>query len=126
MTIGTEHCTIYKGDFLNKGDNMLEKTLRINDLYDFYYSLLTEKQQNYMSLYYRSDLSLSEIAEECKVSRQAVFDTIKRTEQMLEEYEEKLKLYEKFKRRQEILEKLKKITESDEAKKLIQELEKLD
>jgi len=105
---------------------MLEKTLRINDLYDFYYSLLTEKQQNYMSLYYRSDLSLSEIAEECKVSRQAVFDTIKRTEQMLEEYEEKLKLYEKFKRRQEILEKLKKITESDEAKKLIQELEKLD
>lgn len=105
---------------------MLEKTLRINDLYDFYYPLLTEKQQNYMSLYYRSDLSLGEIAEECNVSRQAVYDTIKRTEQMLEEYEEKLKLYAKFQRRRELLQKLMKITESDEGKKLIQELEKLD
>lgn len=126
MTIKTKHCTICKGDFLNKGDIMLEKTIRINDLYDFYYPLLTEKQQSYMSLYYRSDLSLSEIAEQCNVTRQAVYDTIKRTEQMLEEYEDKLNLYKKFRRRQELLQKLMEITFSDEGKKLIEELEKLD
>lgn len=105
---------------------MLEKTIRINDLYDFYYPLLTSKQQSYMSLYYHSDLSLSEIAEEFSVSRQAVYDTIKRTEQMLEEYEQKLMLYKKFKRRQQLLQELMKIMESDEGKKIILELEKLD
>ena len=44
--------------------NMLEKTTRINYLYDFYQSLLTEKQKSYMSLYYLDDYSLGEIAEE--------------------------------------------------------------
>ncbi|MFP3394005.1 putative DNA-binding protein, partial [Brevibacillus sp. SIMBA_076] len=69
---------------------MLEKTTRMNYLFDFYQSLLTQKQRSYMSLYYLDDLSLGEIAEEFDVSRQAVYDNIKRTEAMLEEYEDKL------------------------------------
>ena len=45
-----------------------------------------------MELYYLDDLSLGEIAEEYGVSRQAVYDNIRRTEAMLEEYEDKVKL----------------------------------
>jgi len=64
---------------------MLEKTTRVNFLYDFYQTLLTEKQQVYMQLYYLDDLSLGEIAEEYGVSRQAVYDNVRRTEAMLED-----------------------------------------
>ncbi len=82
---------------------MLEKTTRINALYDFYHKLLTDKQRNYMEMYYLEDFSLGEISETANVSRQAIYDNIRRTEQMLEEYEEKLGLYQKFLQRQELL-----------------------
>ncbi|WP_252503630.1 putative DNA-binding protein [Sporosarcina sp. Marseille-Q4943] len=85
---------------------MLEKTTRVNFLYDFYQTLLTEKQRVYMQLYYLDDLSLGEIAEEYGVSRQAVYDNVRRTEAMLEDYEEKLKLFSKFRKRMEIIDKL--------------------
>ncbi|WP_053362132.1 putative DNA-binding protein [Bacillus sp. FJAT-27251] len=86
---------------------MLEKTTRINYLYDFYQALLTPKQQSYMSLYYLDDYSLGEIAEEYEVSRQAVYDNIKRTEAMLEEYEEKLLLFARFQERSRLIAKMK-------------------
>lgn len=85
---------------------MLEKTTRVNYLYDFYQTLLTEKQRVYMQLYYLDDLSLGEIAEEYGVSRQAVYDNVRRTEAMLEDYEEKLNLFSKFRKRMEIIDKL--------------------
>ncbi len=85
---------------------LIEKTTRMNFLFDFYQALLTDKQRSYMELYYLDDLSLGEIAESYKVSRQAVYDNIRRTEAMLEEYEDKLQLFEKFSQRQEILNKL--------------------
>ncbi|WP_201713767.1 putative DNA-binding protein [Rossellomorea arthrocnemi] len=110
---------------------MLEKTTRMNYLYDFYQSLLTPKQSSYMSLYYLDDFSLGEIAEEYHVSRQAVYDNIKRTEAMIEEYEEKLLLFKKFQERNEILDQLRqKIEEpsidSSHCLKLIDDLEILD
>lgn len=85
---------------------MLEKTTRMNYLYDFYQSLLTPKQRSYMALYYLDDFSLGEIAEEYNVSRQAVYDNIKRTETMLEEYEEKLLLFNKFQERTKLIEEM--------------------
>ncbi|GIO26124.1 putative DNA-binding protein [Ornithinibacillus bavariensis] len=85
---------------------MLEKTTRINYLLDFYQALLTPKQRSYMEMYYLEDYSLGEISEEANVSRQAVYDNIKRTEAMLESYEEKLHLYEKFMERLKIIQKL--------------------
>lgn len=88
---------------------MLEKTTRINFLYDFYQTLLTDKQRIYMQLYYLDDLSLGEIAEEYGVSRQAVYDNVRRTEAMLEDYEAKLKLFSKFQKRVEIVEQLEQI-----------------
>ena len=50
---------------------------------------------------------LGEIAEEYNVSRQAVYDNIKRTEAMLEEYEEKLLLFEKFQERSKLIQEMK-------------------
>lgn len=71
---------------------MIEKTVEVSLLYDFYSQLLTERQREMIDLYYNQDFSLGEIAEELDISRQAVYDTIKRTEKILYEYEEKLKL----------------------------------
>jgi predicted DNA-binding protein YlxM (UPF0122 family) len=92
---------------------MLEKTLRMNYLYDFYQSLLTTKQNQYMHLYYLDDWSLGEIAEEFKVSRQAIYDNIKRTEKMFEGYEEKLNLFFKFEERSKLMKNLKTAIEQD-------------
>ncbi|KFZ43364.1 putative DNA-binding protein [Anoxybacillus flavithermus] len=110
---------------------MLEKTTRMNYLYDFYQSLLTPKQRNYMSLYYLDDYSLGEIAEEYEVSRQAVYDNIKRTEAMLEDYEQKLLLFQKFQQRQKLLDVLKthiaeRYPNDEELMRLVMELEKLE
>ncbi|MDQ6596933.1 putative DNA-binding protein [Bacillus salipaludis] len=110
---------------------MLEKTTRMNYLYDFYYSLLTPKQQSYMSLYYLDDYSLGEIAEEYNVSRQAVYDNIKRTEAMLEEYEEKLLLFQKFQERSNLLKHVRELLNAEQPSKqamleAVAELEKLD
>ncbi|WP_462409245.1 putative DNA-binding protein [Neobacillus sp. Marseille-QA0830] len=110
---------------------MLEKTTRMNYLYDFYYSLLTPKQQSYMSLYYLDDYSLGEIAEEYEISRQAVYDNIKRTEAMLEEYEEKLLLFQKFQQRSVLIKKLNDLLNEENPSKqamqeFIAELGKLD
>ncbi|WP_311407150.1 putative DNA-binding protein [Liquorilactobacillus uvarum] len=74
----------------------IEKTNRINALFEFYEPLLTKKQVLYIALYYRDDYSLGEIAENYHVSRQAVYDNIKRTEKILETYETKLQLLRRF------------------------------
>lgn len=105
---------------------MLKKTTQMNFLYDFYETLLTEKQQQYMALYYREDYSLTEIAELTNVSRQAVYDNIKRTEQVLETYEEKLMLYNKFLKRNEIIVELKQIILDDKVIELVKQLENLN
>ncbi|OPX83911.1 MAG: putative DNA-binding protein [Pelotomaculum sp. PtaB.Bin117] len=75
---------------------MLEKVAWMNLLYDFYGQLLTDRQKNFIELYYSQNLSLGEIAGEFEVTRQAVHDTLKRAGQLLEEYEVKLGLVEKF------------------------------
>lgn len=72
------------------GQNDLVKTLRMNYLFDFYQSLLTNKQRNYLELFYLEDYSLSEIADTFNVSRQAVYDNIRRTGDLVEDYEKKL------------------------------------
>ncbi|MBM7540548.1 putative DNA-binding protein [Amphibacillus cookii] len=108
---------------------MLEKTTRVNFLLDFYQALLTPKQRNYMELYYLEDYSLGEISEAFNVSRQAVYDNIRRTESMLESYEDKLKLYKKFLERQALLNKLSDAVEPYDAKEInnyVEQLKELD
>ena len=74
----------------------IEKTNRMNALFEFYAALLTDKQMNYIELQSADDYSLAEIAEEFGVSRQAVYDNIKRTEKILEAYEMKLHMYSDY------------------------------
>ncbi|CAM3436107.1 MULTISPECIES: YlxM family DNA-binding protein [Saccharibacillus] len=86
-------------------DNRLEKTNRINLLFAFYERLLTEKQQTFLKYYFHDDFSLGEIAAEFEISRQAVYEHIKRAEQTLENYEAKLELLRRHESRmQEIRE----------------------
>lgn len=86
---------------------MVEKLVEIGILYDFYGKLLSERQYSAIELYYIHDLSLAEIGEELNITRQGVFDTLKRAENKLYEYEDVLGLVNKFNSRhnniQEIL-----------------------
>ena len=73
----------------------MEKNVQIGILLDIYGKLLTEKQRQLLEDYYNNDLSLSEIAENENITRQAVRDNLKKGENNLLEYEEKLKIMEK-------------------------------
>ena len=68
----------------------MEKNVEISMLWEIYGKLLTDKQNEYIDYYYNQDLSLSEIAENDNITRQAVRDIIKKGERKLFEYEEKL------------------------------------
>ncbi len=65
-------------------------------LYDLYGALLTDKQRNYFEDYYFMDLSIGEIALNYSISRNGVFDQIKRSVLALEDYENKLGLHKKL------------------------------
>lgn len=66
------------------------KDLSISVLFDYYGEVLSDKQKEIFDAYYNLDLSLSEIAENMDITRQGVRDFIKRTEQQLLAFEEKL------------------------------------
>ena len=67
----------------------MERTLRMSLLFDFYGPLLTDRQQEVYQLYFHDDLSLGEIGEQLGVSRQAVYDILRRSAAIVEDYEEK-------------------------------------
>ena len=73
----------------------MENKVKISILLETYGKLLTEKQYNLLDDYYNSDLSLSEIAENEGITRQAVRDNLKKGENKLFEYEEKLGIMKK-------------------------------
>ena len=75
---------------------MVKKLVEIAILFDFYGKLLSEKQATVIDLYYNYDLSLAEIGEELGISRQGVYDTLKRAEESLYQYEETLQLVNRF------------------------------
>lgn len=75
---------------------MEKSRLRQTMLLDFYGELLTDKQRECYDLHYNEDLSLSEIAEQLSISRQGVWDNIRRAELSLSVYEEKTGLLERF------------------------------
>lgn len=84
----------------------MSKDLHIALLLDFYGDMLTDKQKNVIGLYYEEDLSLGEIAEVSQITRQGVRDSIKRGEQQLYEYEEKLGLAKKFLQYRDLVEEI--------------------
>ena len=73
----------------------MEENIYITNLYDCYGELLTDKRKEYFLDYYFDNLTLSEIADNNSVSRNAIHKQLKEAENKLKEYESKLKLYEK-------------------------------
>lgn len=73
----------------------MDELVYYNDLYDLYKNLLTEKQQEYFEDYYFNNLSLSEMADNYKVSRNAISKQLNVIKTKLEDYEKKLGLYQK-------------------------------
>ncbi|MDF2566563.1 MAG: hypothetical protein K0R90_19 [Oscillospiraceae bacterium] len=85
---------------------MNTKNLEVSVLLDFYGEMLTEKQRDLVELYYNEDLSLAEIAELEKITRQGVRDSIKRGEAFLFELEQKLGMVKRFQNLSQTLEQI--------------------
>ena len=91
---------------------MFEKNLQIGYLLDFYGELLSDRKHSVMEMYYNEDLSLAEIATEIGISRQGVRDIIKKCEEELFFYEEKLGLFSRLKNIEACVSELKALSES--------------
>ena len=95
----------------------MEQFVQQTLLYDFYGELLTPHQKEIYEQFVLDDLSLSEIAEGAGISRQGVHDLVRRCQKALEEYEEKLRLVERFLSIKEKVGKIDRILEQWEEKK---------
>lgn len=105
------------------GDIMeLDEMLEVSILLDYYKNLLSERQKEYLLEHFEEDLSLSEIAKRHSISRQAVYDNIKRGIRVLREYEEKIGFY---KREQELYEELQQLKANFKTEKLDEIIEKI-
>ena len=96
----------------------MDEVVYYNSLYDLYGSLLTDKQKEYFEDYYFHNMSFSEMADDYSVSRNAAFKQVHIVMEKLDEYEEKLKLYEK---KNTLLE-LAKIVDNKEVKEKLENL----
>lgn len=96
-----------------KKDDRIEERVELSILYDFYGALLKENQQRMFEACILEDYNFTEIAQEEGISRQGVYDSIRRSTKQLREYEEKLGLVAKFEKQKEL------------AKKIHQELQEL-
>ncbi|MCR4693832.1 MAG: YlxM family DNA-binding protein [Pseudobutyrivibrio sp.] len=103
----------------------MEDKIKSGYLYDFYGELLTDHQRRIYELSIIEDLSLSEIADSLSISRQGVHDTIKRCNHILNDYEARLHLVEKFMNIKEDVIKIDNLTSKGEANELMTEISHL-
>ncbi len=107
----------------------MKDKIKISIMLDYYGCLLTSKQNDILDLYVNQDLSLKEISELTKTSRQAVYDIIKRCMNQLLSYEEKLKLLQKDSELKEnkiiIIEKLNDLLNNEKKETLQSEIKKI-
>ena len=96
----------------------VEKIVEQGLLYDFYGELLTEHQRQIYEARVFDNLSLSEIAQDFEISRQGVHDLIKRCDKILQGYEDKLHLLQKFMNIKETITQIESITNQDDVRKL--------
>lgn len=105
----------------------IENSVKLSILLEIYGKLLTEKQYDMLNDYYNNDLSLAEIAENEKITRQAVRDNLKKGEKKLFEYEEKLQIMKKNKMQEEqianILSEISNLTENSSDSEIANVLE---
>ncbi len=102
--------------------NVMDNIAKKNLLYDFYGELLTDHQKTIYEDAVYNDCSLSELAEEYNISRQGVHDLLKRCDKILEGYEEKLGLVEKFSILKEKAHRIETLTDDENVRKLAQEM----
>lgn len=102
----------------------MEEKVKISILLQLYGNLLTNKQKQYMDDYYNGDLSLSEIADNENITRQAVRTILIKCKEKLEEYEKKLEFLQKEKNIKEIIEKMEEVNQDIKVKELIIKLKK--
>ena len=81
----------------------LDNLVEISMLMDFYGALLSERQQQIVTLYHEENCSLQEISEELGVSRQGVHEALKKAEKSLQGFEEKLGLVGRFRSQEQVL-----------------------
>lgn len=94
----------------------MDKIYEITLLYDFYGELLTENQKELCRMHFLEDLSFGEISQELSISRQGVYDGIRRGERQLHEYEDALHLVRRFLEHQEAAKMIKSLAEQAMAK----------
>lgn len=105
----------------------MEEKVRISILLEIYGKLLTEKQYEFMDYYYNQDLSLSEIADNSDITRQAVNTILIKSKKKLEEYEELLKIMQKENNIKEKIQDIEKTKLTEEQKKILNKIkEQLD
>lgn len=95
--------------------------LEVSILLDYYSELLSDRQKEYLLEHFEGDLSLSEIGKKYNVTRQAVYDNIRRGIKILRDYEEKIGFY---KRDLELLSQLKELKKDFKLEKLEEIIEK--
>lgn len=97
----------------------MEEKVRISILLELYGKLLTEKQYEFMDLYYNQDLSLSEIGDNNDITRQAVRTILLKSKKKLEEFENQLKFMQKEEKIKKCIEELE---ETNADKKILKKL----
>ena len=106
--------------------DILEKALKVIELYDLYQALLTDKQREYFESYYFDNFSITEISENKEVSRNAVHDQLKKTVKKLYDYEEKLELRNIEKLRNKRINEIIEVSKDDKITLLLNELKKVE
>lgn len=91
----------------------MDKRFKLTYLADIYGGLLTQKQQDILNMYLNEDMSFSEIAKVEDISRQAAFDLVKRSENLLLNYDEKLNLFDRYLENKKMLEEIKTLSEGN-------------
>ena len=102
-----------------------EKKDRLNQLFDFYGVLLTSRQKEIFEMYNLNDFSLSEIGNSLEVTRNAVFDSLKKVETILEDYESKLNLVKNYTKRAQLIDDLKSHLD-EEGIKIVEQLDRME
>ena len=100
----------------------MDKSVKISMLLELYKSILTDRQVDIVEWYYNQNLSLSEIAEELNITRQAVRKSLVEAEKNLLSLEEKLKLLEKKLQKEKIIDEIRALTDDKKIIKLVEEL----
>ncbi len=100
----------------------MDRHVEMTYLMDIYSPLLTERQQKVLEYYYSDDLAISEIARLLDISRQGVYDNLRRSEEVMKEYDRKLGLFDRYLKSEALLDEIIDRTDSEEIVRLAEQI----